>query len=311
MAVNHSPSGVLFDFQGFSVHDGPGCRSVVFMKGCSLRCQWCANPEGISSAQIPLYTISQCLLEGDCLAACTSKAIQLQSDRIVIDTTLCASCTSQQCIQACPTKALKLSGYQQTIDQLYSKIQRDSNFWGDNGGVTLSGGEPLLQIDFTSALLKKCYDACIHTALETCGQIPWSHFEAVLPHLDWIFFDLKHIHRSLHKVGTGSDNQRILENARQLGYAFQGRLIFRLPLIPGFNDAPAHLHDMAEFIRSTGRNEINLLPLHHWGREKYAKLQLHYRADQYTVPTEKQLQEAQAIFNAHQLKCYIGSETPF
>ncbi len=311
MAVNDSLSGLLFDFQGFSVHDGPGCRSVVFMKGCSLQCHWCANPEGILASPTPLYTISQCLLEGDCVAACNFNAIQLLASRIVIDYTQCATCKSQACTRTCPTEALKISGFSQSIDQLYTSIRRDSNFWGNNGGITLSGGEPLMQIEFTLALLKKCYDGFIHTALETCGQVPWSHFETVLPYLDWIFFDLKHLDPKLHQSGTGSDNQRILDNARKLGHAFQGRLIYRIPFIPGFNDAPDHLHDMAEFIRSTGRNEINILPLHHWGREKYAKLQYPYPADQYPVPSEKQLQKAQAIFNAHRLKCYIGSNTPF
>jgi len=311
MAINTSPSGLLFDLQGFSVHDGPGCRSVVFLKGCSLNCQWCANPEGILPVPTPLYSVSQCLLEGDCMTACPSNAIHLHPNSININYRLCASCSVPTCINSCPTDALKISGYQQTIDELYSKIQRDSNFWGDNGGVTLSGGEPLMQIEFTSSLLKKCYDACIHTAIETCGQVPWSHFEAVLPYLDWIFFDLKHTNPDLHKLATGSGNRRILDNAKQLAHSFKGRIIYRIPLIPGFNDKPDNLHGMAEFIRSTGRHEINLLPLHHWGREKYAKLQSPYPADHYTVPTEKQLQEAQSIFNSHRLECYIGSDTPF
>jgi len=311
MALNQLPSGILFDFQGFSVHDGPGCRSVVFMKGCTLHCHWCANPEGIPTAQIPLYTISKCLMEGDCVNSCTSKAIQLLHNRIAIDYLLCASCVLPECVTTCPTGALKISGYQETIEELYSKIQRDSNFWGSNGGLTISGGEPLMQIEFTFTLLKKCYDACIHTAIETCGQVPWNHFVAVLPYLDWIFFDLKHINPDLHKSATGSDNQRILNNAKQLAHNFQGRLIYRIPLIPGFNNQPTHLHDMAEFIKSTGRHEINILPLHHWGREKYAKLQYPYLADQYAIPTEKQLKEAQSIFNSYQLKCYIGSDTPF
>lgn len=250
-------------------------------------------------------------MEGDCIEACPDKAIRLLHNKLIIKHEVCWQCKTLLCTTNCPTSALKPNGYSLNVEELFSEITSDRSFWGDQGGITLSGGEPLLQIDFVTELLKRCNETCIHTALETCGQVPWSHFEAVMPLLDWIFFDLKHLNNIRHQEGTGSSNERLLENARQLAFTFKGRLIFRIPFIPSFNDSNGHLHDLAEFVKSTGRNEVNLLPLHHLGQDKYAKLQQPYLAKQYRIPTPEQLSEAQAIFNAHRIKCYIGNDTPF
>jgi len=281
------------------------------MKGCTLNCKWCANPEGIHPFPIPLYTASECLKDGDCAIACPNNSIQLRDQKWSINYTQCATCINQECVTACPTDALKINGYYETVDSLYAKIQRDRNFWGSNGGVTFSGGEPLLQLKFISAILKKCFDANIHTAIETCGQIPLSHFETAIPYLDWIFFDLKHLDSSVHRLVTGHHNQLILGNAKYLAAAFDGRLIFRIPFIPYFNDDSAHLKELAELMLSFGRKEINLLPLHHWGREKYKKLQKTYSAGYDPIPTNQQLKKAQSVFTSYGIKCYIGNDTPF
>jgi pyruvate formate lyase activating enzyme len=151
----------------------------------------------------------------------------------------------------------------------------------------------------------------IHTAIETCGCIPFTHYEKVLPYLDWIFFDLKHMDDALHREKTGKSNRLILKNALKLATQFTGRLIFRMPVIKGFNDNKVHILQLATFIRKTGKNEINILPLHHLGREKYAMLGKEYRASQMEIPTQEEMENIQAWFTAEGIRCYIGSNTPF
>ncbi len=211
----------------------------------------------------------------------------------------------------CYTDALRLSGYEISVSRLYEIIQRDRQFWGSEGGITLSGGEPLLQIDFAKEILSKCYEGYIHTAIETCGNIPWNNFQEVISNLDWIFFDLKHHDTIEHKKATSAGNSLILENAKRLSKEFTGRLIFRLPLIPSFNDSKENIVSIISFIKETGRNEINILPLHHLGREKYQMLHKDYLCSNFPAPTNEKLSDIKEVFKASGIDCFIGSETPF
>ena len=344
--------GTLFDIQGFSVHDGPGCRTLIFLKGCSLRCCWCSNPEGITPVQEPLYQSSKCTFDLLCAGACKQKAISVstasvvdpgmgaatpsdntvsikgkpvpdaRSDQrdgaetnapvqLIFDRTRCAACTTRECLAACCTGALRLGGYKMTTDELFHRISRDRPYWGDRGGITLTGGEPFAQPRFVAQFLKKCYDAFIHTAAETCGNVPWNSISDSLPFLDWIFFDLKHMDPEVHHTRTGSTNHHILHNALQLSSRFEGRLIFRLPVIPGFNDDCENIDLTAEFLQKTGRKEINILPLHHLGREKYALTGRSYDAGTFKIPSKEDLVEIRKRFTDRGIACYIGSDTPF
>jgi pyruvate formate lyase activating enzyme len=303
--------GTVFDIQGFSVHDGPGCRTLIFFKGCSLRCLWCSNPEGILPFPQPLYKTEKCTFDKLCVAECRSGAITIHENRLEFDLLKCGSCLTFDCVTACCSGALKQGGYNISVDRLYAIINRDRQYWGERGGITLTGGEPFAQPGFAHALLKKCYEAYIHTAVETCGNIPWENISVSLPCLDWIFFDLKHMDSTVHKEITGSENNVILANAMKLGKIFAGRLIFRLPLIPGINDDPGHIHEMAAFIRSAGREEINILPVHHLGREKYRLLGQQYYTDEFQYPSPDALIEVQDHFQQNGVTCYIGSQTPF
>jgi len=204
-----------------------------------------------------------------------------------------------------------MCGYEAGISKLMEIIRRDRRFWGNEGGITLTGGEPLLQIDFVKELLRECHQVYIHTAIETCGNVPLKNFQEVMPWLEWIFFDLKHFNGEEHKRATGVDNKRILQNAKFVAKEFPGRLIFRLPLIPGFNDSKENIDALISFLTETGRNEINILPLHHLGKEKYQKLNREYRGTQYPVPTKEQMAEIESLFGAAGISCYIGSGTPF
>lgn len=228
-----------------------------------------------------------------------------------INRQICTSCDNQACIQECYTGALRLSGKEMSVTELFNLIQRDRNYWGTGGGLTLTGGEPLLQIDFAESILHRCHDAYIHTAIETCGNIPWSCFERVIPFLDWIFFDLKHFDASEHKRATHSDNEQIIANARLLSEQFTGRLIFRLPLVPGFNNSEENIDSLIRFLKETGRTEINILPLHHLGSEKYHSLGKEYAGVQFKTPDIQDMKKMKSVLTEAGISCYIGSETPF
>jgi glycyl-radical enzyme activating protein len=300
-------TGILFDIQGFSVHDGPGCRTLIFFKGCSLDCFWCSNPEGISLFREPLYRHAKCTFDGFCAAACPSKAISISlngnGNQLTINREHCATCKTHDCVAACYSGALNLGGYEIPVDELYNIINRDRQYWGEGGGITLTGGEPFTQPDFAHELLKRCYDAYIHTAVETCGNVPWENIEKSLPFLDWIFFDLKTLH--------DGQSHKILENARRLALQFTGRLIFRIPIIPGFNDSVENIDKTGRFILSAGRNEVNILALHHLGREKYPLLGRKYYTTDFKIPTSDDLDKIARQFASMGIDCYTGSDTPF
>lgn len=304
-------SGSVFDIQGFSVHDGPGCRTLIFLKGCSMNCHWCSNPEGILINPVLLFNESKCNQCGNCVQACHFSAINIDHGIPVINRTNCQSCKEHPCLDTCYPGALKICGSTYIVDELVRIIQRDRGYWGVSGGVTLGGGEPLLQIDFAESLLVKFYNSFIHTAIETCGNVPWANFERVIPYLDWVFFDLKHMNPDIHQQATGVDNSQILKNARKLAGSFSGRLVFRMPLIPGFNDTESNIYATAQFLREIKRNEINILPLHHLGRQKYESLGLQYHAISFSIPTPSQLITVKNLFEELGIVCYAGHETMF
>jgi len=339
--------GTIFDIQGFSVHDGPGCRTLIFFKGCSLECEWCSNPEGISHFPEPLYRDTKCISDGLCIAACPHAAITISEEnagnRLIFNRRMCAKCHTHACVKACCSGALNIGGYEISTEDLYVRISRDRSYWGPHGGITLTGGEPFVQPAFALEFLKRCYDGYIHTAVETCGNVPWKNYEEALPYIDWVFFDLKTLNESaIDHVTSSPASQipnfqtsklpnspasqpvkinssrsgvspvpRILENASHLSSAFNGRLIFRLPLIPGFNDDPENICETARFILSTGRKEINILPLHHMGREKYNLVGKNYYTSDFQIPGKDELQKIASCFTSQGITCYIGSETPF
>ncbi|MCX6306644.1 MAG: glycyl-radical enzyme activating protein [Bacteroidetes bacterium] len=322
--------GHIFDIQGFSLHDGPGCRSLIFFKGCTLECAWCSNPEGISFAPEPLYLDSKCTLDGLCVDACSHGAITCSPGgaygRLTFDREICARCSTYSCAKVCCSGAVRIGGYEISIEELYATINRDRQFWGAGGGITLTGGEPFAQPEFAHDLLKRCFDAYIHTAVETCGNVRWENYEKSLPYIDWIFFDLKTMNGSekLQTDGlpadptgppfpgfTRSSISQILSNASRIANEFPGHMVFRLPLIPGFNDDAGNIHETARFIRSTGRNEVNVLPLHHLGREKYRLTGKTYYTGDFKIPGKDHLDEIASQFTSYGIHCYIGSETPF
>jgi len=306
-----NPKAYIFDIQGLSVHDGPGCRTLVFMQGCSLNCNWCSNPEGISKAPVLLYNVDKCRLDGNCVTDCTFDAIKIINDKLLINRENCKNCSDYSCLNNCYTKALSISAKEMGVTELMKIINRDRQFWGKDGGITLSGGEPILQIDFAEELLKQCYDSYIHTAIETCGNIPWSYFERVMPYLDWIFFDLKNPDNLMHKEAVGSGNELILGNVAKLSKEFKGRLIVRIPVIPGYNNTFEIVKEYIRFFKDNNITEVNLLPLHHLGREKYGLLGRSYLMDINSTPSKSEMEQVTVAFADSGIESYIGSYTPF
>ena len=266
-------TALIFDIQRFSLHDGPGIRTTVFFKGCNLRCLWCHNPESRRIVPELMFYASLCMGCGKCRAAC---------DKAFTDA--CVRCG--RCASVCPNGAREISGKTETAEEILRTCLRDRRFYETSGGgVTLSGGEPLLQWEAAAAILRGCREENVNTAVETAGNVPWDVVSAVLPFTDLFLFDIKGVSEALHVENTGVSNRTILDNARRL--ASSGAAVrFRMPYIPGFNasEAPA----VAAFAKSLGC-ELELMPYHTIGVGKYASLGRPYPAESAVPPTAEEM----------------------
>lgn len=265
-------SGVVFNIQRFSIHDGPGIRTTVFFKGCPLRCFWCQNPESQAGRPEILLDRRKCTLCGACHTVCRQGAIRLEADGPAFDRGLCGACG--RCAAVCPNEARSLSGRRLTAEEVLREVLKDRKFYEKSGGgVTLSGGEPLAQPDFARLIFRLCKQAELHTTLDTCGYAPWPALERVLEDVDLVFFDIKHLDPVKHREATGQDNRLILDNARRLSKRKPMRI--RIPLIPGFNDSAAAVCGIAAFAEDElGCRDIDLLAYNRMGEVKYDFLDL-------------------------------------
>jgi len=279
-------TGKIFDIQGFSLQDGPGIRTTVFLKGCPLRCPWCHSPESqefysqLSWISMRCVGIEKC---GKCLEVCgkgaispgpltqnaaTHETIQL----IRIDRSLCDNCGD--CTAVCHWKALEMCGTDYTVEDILNRVIKDKPFYEQSGGgVTVSGGEPLSQPEFTLQLLMRLKECGIHTALDTSGYAAYEVIKRILPYTDLFLYDLKHMDDDRHQTATGVSNKIILENARKISKA-GARMQIRIPVIPDFNDSDASMKNIGEFCRSLGAavSVIQLLPYHNMGVMKYQRI---------------------------------------
>lgn len=263
-------NGTIFDIQHFSLHDGPGVRSTIFFKGCPLHCPWCSNPESQKHSPEILHYKSQCRQCGACLSACPRHALSLV-DKKVIRSGDCRTCGA--CVAACPGQAHVLSGRQMDVAQICAEVREHWRiFMQSQGGVTCGGGEPMAQFPFLLALLRELHENVgFNTCMETCGFAPWEHFEAILPYLDELYVDIKHMDSVRHKAATGRDNALILGNIARL--AARGKdLTIRVPLVPGYNDDDANILALAAFMRENSLSRVELMPMHVYGRSKYEAL---------------------------------------
>ena len=272
-------TGLISNIQRFSTEDGPGIRTTVFFKGCPLHCAWCHNPEGISPRPELMWYDVRCIGAKECLNACPEEALNLISQGIRIDRERCTACGD--CVNECPSGALEIIGSEWAPEDLFTEIQKDVVFYETSGGgVTFSGGEPMVQADFLQALAPLCREAGIHIALDTCGMVAWKRYERILPLVDIVFYDLKIFDAEQHKFCTGVDNGLILENARRISAAGMPMWI-RTPVIPGYTADSDNIADLGDFIAAElpTVDRWDLLAYTNLGQPKYHRLDRPYALD--------------------------------
>jgi len=291
-----NPTGMVFDIQRSSVHDGPGIRTTVFLKGCNLRCFWCHNPESWRMGQDLLFYPTKCIACGKCFAACALGCHSLSDDGgHAIGRAKCTVCGA--CVKRCYPGALVLSGKERTVEDVMRTVRADAAFYRNSGGgMTVSGGEPLLQPDFTLALLRAAKAQGIHTALDTAGHVDFSLFEKTLPYVDLLLFDCKCMDKAMHKQATGAGNARILENLRRLG---QGStpIWVRVPVISGVNDTEDNMLALREVLSGLPAvKRLDLLPYHNLGAGKHENLGAAYAHKKLKAPPKERMAELAGCF---------------
>jgi pyruvate formate lyase activating enzyme len=292
------PIGVVFNIQRFSIHDGPGIRSTVFLKGCPLRCFWCHNPEGLRPKLEVQFTLSRCIGCGECVRVCPEGAQELGPNGRIFQRDRCNSCGI--CVDVCYADGLQMTGKEMSVDEVVAEVLQDRPFYGspNGGGVTLSGGEPMLQYAFTNAVLARCKEEGIHTALETTTYTPWERIEAVLPLTDLFMVDIKHLDPQKHKEATGVSNVSIIANIGRLS-ATGKPIIFRTPVVPTVNDTPEEIGAIAGFVRELMDQRadggaglsLELLAFHRLASDKYRSLGMDYRASEFEAPEKEKMNQ--------------------
>lgn len=271
---NEDLKGVVFNIQRYSIHDGPGIRTTIFLKGCPLSCLWCQNPESQSLKPEIFYNAEKCIGCGRCIAVCPEKAVTMHDGKAVTDRRICTGCGT--CTEECPEDARELAGKYMTAREVFNEAVKDDIFYKrSGGGITLSGGDPFAQSDFSTAILKLCREAKIHTAIETCGYASWKILEKMLIYVDLLLYDLKHMDSGKHKELTGVPNDIILDNVKKIWHILHIPLFIRIPVIPGYNDSLQNIEASADFIAKEldPSVQINILPYHRLGESKIVQLE--------------------------------------
>jgi len=300
-----SPEGWVFDVKRFAVHDGPGVRTTVFLKGCSLRCVWCHNPESINPHPELLFHPTRCIACGACLEVCPHGAHRMTTKGArTYDRNLCVLCG--RCAASCYAEALVMAGQRLSVEDVMTVVRQDATFYTvSGGGVTLSGGEPLFQGAFATALLRQCNAEGFHTALDTCGHVRWAIMERALPYVDLVLYDLKHISPPRHQQYTGVSNRLILENLRRLSRS-SVPIEIRMPIIPTINDSRETIDAAARFLASLSHIiAVRLLAYHRLAGSKYHSLGRENTLPDVTPPSGRQMQRIAGWIRQHGLPVIV------
>ncbi len=299
-------NSLIFDIKRYAINDGPGIRVVIFFKGCNLHCAWCHNPESISSKVEKMYAPVKCIKCGTCVEACPEKAITLTPDGIITDADLCKACG--KCAEVCPTKAIEMSGKAMTVPEIMEIIEKERIFFDQSGGgVTFSGGEPLIHSDMLIKLLDECRKRSIHTAIDTAGNVSTENILEVAKRTDLFLYDLKMMDSDLHKQWINSGNERILQNLKAISET-GAHVIIRIPLIGGVNDTIQNIGQTAKFIAELAgeKKEVNLLPYHSIAENKYKKLGKSADFEKLSEPGENVLNQAISTFAEYGIHATVG-----
>ncbi|MDO5293656.1 MAG: glycyl-radical enzyme activating protein [bacterium] len=301
--INYSLEGLVFDIQRFSIHDGPGVRTIVFLKGCPLSCKWCSNPESQRINPVVMYNESECIHCGTCINVCKQGAIH-PSNKGLIDRDRCIGCG--ECANACPTGALVLKGRKMSVEQVIMELKKDAtNYRRSKGGITISGGEPLVQHEFCKEILKASKAQGWHTAIETTACASKEVLEDVIPHVDLALMDIKHMDPAVHKLHTGITNELILAGTKVVSN--MTKTIVRVPVIPNFNSRKEDILSIASYAASLHNVEtLHLLPYHSYGENKYGLLGREYALKDTKTLSEEQIDALKEIVESQGLRCVIG-----
>jgi pyruvate formate lyase activating enzyme len=305
-ATNRETTGWVFNIQHYSIHDGPGIRTTVFLKGCPLRCLWCSNPESQRLKPQILFDNDRCIRCDACITTCPNDAILVNEDGTrQIQAENCNLCGL--CIEGCYAGALEQIGKEMTVGDVLAEIKTDQPFYDQSGGgITLSGGEPALQSRFSLGLLQGSKALGIHTAIETTGYVKWDVWESLRPYLDLVLYDLKELDSELHTRWTGLPNELVLDNLKRLANSGVA-VIVRRPVIPDYNDSVESIHQLGRFVRDLGIiEEIDLLPYHRFGKGKYERLGLEYAMGDTPSMKAEEVTELYNILHSYGLNVKIG-----
>ena len=311
-----STQGIVFNIQRFTIHDGPGLRTELFLKGCPLRCRWCSNPESWRTFIQPGIYKTKCISRkkcGMCEDACPRPEVLTFTRGKLSDIgrDKCVNCMA--CYDACPSDAIKQWGKSMSVEDCMKEIRKDTGYYErSGGGVTVSGGDPLVQSDFVAELFKACKEEGIHTCLESTFYANWSEIQKVLPYTDLLISDIKHMDPEIHRNYTAVSNARILENLKRLSKEPQD-MILRIPVIPGVNDDSKNIKATADFILKEMNGKVRTLQLLSFmrlGEEKYASLGIPYPMADVKVNRrsfQKHVNELAAYFNSRGIHCLVGT----
>ncbi len=303
-AANNSDSRLVLSITRMTIHNGPGMRTLILFKGCPLHCLWCSTPESQKTEpEIGVYP-AKCIQCGLCLPVCSVNAISLADGKLSIDRTLCNSCG--KCAEVCNAKAIEVLGHRMTIAQIIAEVKKDEIvFKYSHGGVTISGGEPLFDTGFALKLLRAFREEGINTGVDTCGQIPWSALEPMLPYVDFFLWDIKHMDPKKHKMLTGVSNELILSNAMAVSERHVP-LYIRIPIIPGCNDSEENIRATCEFaVKLSSVVEVDIMPLHHLGKARYDSLNRPYPIANLALIPDDVIQGIKRLIESYGLKCVI------
>ena len=303
LSEDASTKGLVFNIQRFSIHDGPGIGTTIFLKGCPLACIWCSNPESQKPYPEIITLDRTCLLCGKCAEVCQQKAISLEKSRRKIEWDLCNQCL--ECAKVCPSGAIRTVGNYLDADEVVAELIKDEIFYRNSGGgITVSGGEPLLQWKFVYDLLKKCKTIDLHTTMETCGYASWDKLDAILEYTDLVLYDIKLMDSTKHKALTGVANELIIENAVKV--AQKKPTWLRFPIIPGYNDSDSSIKQVIKFAAAAPFKKVSLLPYHSMGEQKYERLGRNYTLQGVSPPSDDEMKQIAQIFEYHGLNVTIS-----